>query len=151
LFRGISTLSLDAKGRIAIPSRYRERLSQLCASQLVLTLSPFDRCLSLYPLNEWEGIETKLLQLSDFDRQSRRTKQMMRGYATECEPDGHGRILLSQQLREFAGLAQNVAFLGAGNKFEIWDEATWTRQRTEWLAGIEQQADVSAALRDLSL
>lgn len=156
MFRGISTLSLDAKGRIAIPSRYRERLASLSGNRLVLTLNPLDHCLWLYPANEWDVVEGKLMQLSDFDRQSRRTKQIMRGYATDCELDGHGRILLPPALRDFAGLAkndiaQNVVLLGQGNKFEIWDEAAWDRQRSEWLASIDQPAEASTALRELSL
>ncbi len=152
MFRGVSTLSLDAKGRIGIPSRYRERLAALCAGHLVLTLNPLDHCLWLYPLNEWEAVEAKLMQLSDFDRQSRRTKQMMRGYATECEMDGHGRILLPQELRAFAGLEREAVILGQGNKFEIWDHAAWARQRDEWLAEMDQPSgEASAALRGLSL
>ena len=152
MFRGLSTVSLDAKGRLAIPSRYRERLTALSNGQLVLTLNPLDHCLWLYPMNEWEAVEAKLMQLPDFDRASRRTKQMMRGHAHECGVDSHGRILLSQELREFAGLERDVVILGQGNKFEIWDAAAWTRQRDEWLGQIDKEAGAeSAALRGLSL
>jgi len=152
VFRGFSALNLDVKGRLAIPRRYRELLTEICNNALVLTLNPLDRCLWLYPLPEWEIIESKLQSLSDFDRQGRRTKQIMRGYATDCELDKHGRILLPQKLREFAGLEKSVVFLGQGNKFEVWDEGVWDTQRAEWLRGIDEQGDEgSGTLGGLSL
>jgi len=152
MFRGFSTLSLDAKGRMAMPSRYRERLAQQCDNALVLTLNPLDRCLWLYPLPDWELIEAKLGALSDFDKQSRRAKQMMRGYASDCELDGHGRILLPQQLRDYAGISKQVVFLGQGNKFEIWDEANWGQQRDEWLQQVGADTrEAPEPLRSLSL
>ena len=91
MFRGFSSVSLDSKGRLAIPSRFRERLMGIAGGCLVQTLNPLDRSLWLYPLPEWELIEEKLAELSDFDKQSRRAKQMMRGYATDCQLDTHGR------------------------------------------------------------
>jgi len=152
VFRGFSALNLDVKGRLAIPRRYRELLVEICNNALVLTLNPLDRCLWLYPLPEWEIIESKLQALSDFDRQGRRTKQIMRGYATDCELDKHGRILLPQKVREFAGLEKSVVFLGQGNKFEVWDETHWDAQRDEWLHGIdEQSSEGSETLDGLSL
>lgn len=152
MFRGFSTVSLDTKGRLAVPARYRDRLAESGSNVLILTLNPLDRCLWLYPLPDWEVIEAKLQELSDFDKQSRRTKQMMRGYATECDLDRHGRILLPQKHREFAGLRKQAVVLGQGNRFELWDEATWNAQRDEWLAGIDEQAaEPTEALRRLSL
>lgn len=152
VFRGFSTLSVDAKGRVAIPSRHRDRVLALSEGRLVLTLNPLDRCLWLYPLTEWELVEAKLQALSDFDRRSRRTKQMMRGYATDCEFDGQGRILLPQKLREFAGIDRNAVFLGQGNKFEIWAEAQWEAQREAWLRDLdEDDGQPSQTLGDLSL
>ncbi len=152
MFRGFSTVSLDAKGRLAIPSRQRERIASACQGALVATLNPLDRCLWLYPLPEWELIEAKLQALSDFDRQSRRTKQMMRGYACDCELDGQGRILVPQTLREFAGLHKEVVLLGQGNKFEIWDAQRWAEQRDEWLQCLGgEDGESSQALGGLSL
>lgn len=152
MFRGFSAVSIDAKGRLALPSRYRQAIASISGDQLVITLNPLDRCLWLYPLPAWQVIEEKLAQLSDFDKQSRRTKQMMRGYATECELDGHGRVLLPPKLREFAGLKRDGVLLGQSNKFELWDEAAWNRQRDDWLGQVgEDQEAVSSALRDLSL
>lgn len=152
MFRGLSSLSIDSKGRIAIPSRHRERLAAMAEGCLVLTLSPLDQSLWLYPLPEWEIIEAKLAELSDFETQSRRTKQMMRGYASDCQLDGQGRILLPQELRDYAGLSKDIILLGQGNKFELWDADTWNDQRQAWLRAVSEGGDEpSDALRSLSL
>lgn len=151
MFRGFSTLSLDSKGRMAVPSRYRERLLAMSDGKLVLTLNPLDRSLWLYPLPEWELIEEKLAQLSDFERQGRRAKQMMRGYASDCQLDGQGRILVPQELREYAGLNKQAVILGQGNKFEVWDEAAWNAQRDEWLQDVGKEEEPSDSLKSLSL
>lgn len=152
MFRGYSVLSLDSKGRLAVPSKYRERLVGLAEGNLVLTLNPLDRSLWLYPLPEWELIEAKLAQLSDFDRQGRRAKQMMRGHATDCPLDGQGRILIPQQLREYANLGKQAVILGQGNKFEIWDEQAWKGMRDGWLKEIgKDNGEPSDALKILSL
>ncbi len=152
MFRGFSTVSLDDKGRLAIPSRYRDYLSVRAGNAVVLTLNPFDRSLWLYPLPEWEIIETKLATLSDFDRISRRTKQMMHGYATDCQLDNQGRILVPKELRNYADLRQTSAMLGQGNKFEIWDAATWQQQRDQWLESLSDgDTEVSDALKSLAL
>ncbi len=152
MFRGCSKLSVDNKGRLGIPSKYRDRIVGLCDGQLILTLNPLDRSLWLYPLPEWEMIEAKLAELSDFDKQGRRTKQMMRGYATDCLLDGQGRILIPPELREYAALGKQVIVLGQGNKFEIWDSQSWESVRESWLDELEQDSDGhSDALKSLSL
>jgi MraZ protein len=152
LFRGCSTLSVDNKGRLAVPSRYRERLICLANGNLILTLNPLDRSLWLYPLPEWELIESKLAELSDFDRQGRRAKQMMRGYATDCQLDSQGRILIPHELREYASLGKHAVILGQGNKFEIWDEKGWKELREDWLTEIgKDTGEPSDALKSLSL
>lgn len=152
MFRGLSSISIDSKGRVAVPSRFRERLSVLADGHLVLTLSPLDQSLWLYPLPEWELIEAKLANLSDFDTQSRRTKQMMRGYASDCQLDAQGRILIPQELRSYAGLGKDIILLGQGNKFELWDAAVWNAQREQWLNAIgSDTGETPEALRSLSL
>ncbi len=152
MFKGFSSVNIDAKGRLAIPARYRDQLSAGDSSALVLTLNPWDRCLWLYPASEWELIEAKLQGLSDFDHESRRTKQIIRGYATDCAFDGQGRVLLPNELRSFALLNKRTAFLGQGNKFEIWDEVLWNQQRDRWLEGInDRNGSGSAVLGTLSL
>lgn len=152
MFRGFSSVSIDSKGRLAVPSRFRERLMDMAGGCLVQTLNPLDRCLWLYPLNEWEVIEDKLAALSDFDRQSRRAKQMMRGYATDSRLDSQGRILIPQELRDYASLARQAVILGQGNKFELWDQASWEAQRDRWLEQVgAEDSEPSEALKPLSL
>lgn len=152
MFRGFHTVSIDDKGRMAIPSRFRQRLAADVDGQLVQTLNPLDRSLWIYPLNDWEQIETKLAALSEFDKQSRRTKQMMRGYACDCQMDSQGRILVPAELREYAQLQKQVVILGQGNKFEVWDQAGWEEQRDIWLTQIDDQDDeISESLKSISL
>jgi len=152
LFRGQHSISIDNKGRLAVPSRYRLHLSKQTTSQMVLTLSPFDRALWLYPLPEWEIIETKLSALSEFDKQSRRTRQMMRSAATDCQLDSQGRILIPKDLRDYAELMKNIVVFGQGNKFEIWNESYWNEERQSWLQSIlEDEQEPAEALRTLSL
>ncbi len=152
MFKGFNSISIDAKGRLAIPARHRDQLSAEDSGALILTLNPWDRCLWLYPASQWALIEAKLQELSDFDREARRTKQIIRGYATDCALDGQGRVLLPNELRKFALLDKRIAFLGQGNKFEIWDEVLWSEQRDEWLDGVnDRDGSGSAVLTTLSL
>lgn len=150
MFRGASKVTLDAKGRMAIPTRYRGRLEERCDNQLVVTVDR-DYCLLVYPLPEWEEIERRLVRLPTLNRQARRLQRLMVGYATEVELDGHGRILLSRELREFAGLDRQAMLIGQGNRFELWDENRWTERRDAWLE--EESADeggLTAELESLS-
>lgn len=144
-------MSLDAKGRLAIPSRYRERLAERCDGQLVVTVDPA-RCLLLYPLPDWEDIERKLVRLPSLNPQARRLQRLLVGHATELDLDGNGRVLLPTPLREFAGMERRVVMIGQGNKFELWDEAAWNEQRDGWLQeSSEVGGDLPAELENLSL
>lgn len=151
MFRGVNTLNLDAKGRMAMPSKYRERLLTQCNGQMVITVDRSDACLLLYPLPEWEDIERKLVRLGNLNPQARRLQRLLIGHATEVELDANGRILIPPPLREFAKLDKRVALTGQGNKFEIWDEQTWTEQRDTWITSDDEQAELSADLESLSL
>lgn len=133
LFRGVTQLSLDAKGRMAMPAKYRDRLLSQCGGQLVITVDR-DHCLLLYPLPEWEEIERKLVKLPSLNPAARRLQRLLIGHATECELDGAGRILLPPPLREFAKLDKRLVLIGQGNKFELWDEDAWSAKREDWLA-----------------
>lgn len=151
MFRGPTKVTLDAKGRLAIPTRYRERLAARCDGNLVVTVDR-DYCLLIYPLPDWEEIERKLVRLPALDRKARRLQRLMVGHATEVELDGHGRILLSKELREFAGLEKHTVLIGQGNKFELWDEERWNEKRDSWLADEEgDELPLSAELESLSL
>ena len=149
MFRGATKITLDAKGRLAIPTRYRERLAARCDGQLVATVDR-DHCLLIYPLPDWEEIERKLVRLPSLHKLARQMQRIMVGYATEVEIDGHGRILLSRELRDFAGLDRQAILIGQGNKFELWDEERWNGKRDEWL-GNDDDGDLPPDLESLSL
>ncbi len=118
---------------MAMPAKYRERLSELCEGRLVLTVD-FDKCLMLFPEGEWDQLERKLVRLPSLNPRARRLQRLLLGYATECELDGNGRILLPAVLRDYAQLEKRIVLVGQGNKFEIWNEETWNGNRDEWLA-----------------
>lgn len=152
MFRGVNTIMLDAKGRLSIPTRYREALTRHCNGQMVMTVDR-DHCLLLYPLPDWEEIERKLVKLPSFNQQARRLQRLLIGHATECELDSAGRILIPPPLREFAALNKTVVLIGQGNKFELWDEATWSARRGEWLTqeGESGDGNLTGGLESLSL
>lgn len=149
MFRGATQISLDAKGRLSIPTRYREQIAARCDGQLVATVDR-DYCLLIYPFPDWEEIEQKLMRLPSLNKQARRLQRLMVGYATEIDIDGHGRILLPKELREFAGLERQAILLGQGNKFELWDEASWNDKRDAWLSD-DDETDLPAELESISL
>lgn len=149
-FRGINNLALDTKGRMAVPARYRDRLLEACGGRLVITVDR-DHCLLVYPLPEWEVIESKLVALPSLNEQARLLQRLLIGYATECEMDGQGRILLPTMLREFASLDKKIVLIGQGKKFEIWDEATWNESQQQWIDRVQQADEMPTALEDLSL
>ena len=132
VFRGATKVSLDAKGRMAIPTRYRERLAARCDGQIIVTVDK-DHCLLVYPLPDWEELERKLVRLPSMNKAARRIVRIMVGYATEVDMDASGRILVSKELREFASLEKQAMLIGQGNKFELWDEETWNEKRDAWL------------------
>lgn len=150
MFRGVNALTLDSKGRLAIPTRYREELVRVANGRLVVTVDR-DHCLLLYPLPEWEEIERKLVKLPSFNAPARRLQRLLIGHATEVELDGNGRILLPPPLREFAALDKTVVMIGQGNKFEIWDEAQWNTRRAEWLSANDGEGELPDELGSLSL
>ena len=150
VFRGINNLAMDAKGRVAMPARYRERLLESCAGRLIVTIE-FDPCLLVYPLPEWEKIEEKLVALPSMNRQARTLQRRMIGHATECEIDSQGRIRLPSILQEQAGLEKKVVIIGQGKKFEIWNESTWQNNQSEWLDEIKNDDELHSSLESLSL
>ncbi len=124
MFRGVTQLSLDAKGRLAIPARYRSELISSCSGHLIVTVDP-SKCLLIYPQPAWEPIEQKLNNLSSFDPVIRNLQRLLMGNACDVEMDGAGRILVAPPLRQFAGLSKDVVLVGQGNKFELWDAVQW--------------------------
>ena len=152
MFRGAATINLDVKGRISIPTRYRAELLEQNQGQMVCTVDIRQPCLLLYPLKEWEIIEQKLLGLSNFDPLQRTLQRVMLGYATECELDSAGRILISGPLRQHAKLEKSIMLVGQLNKFEIWSEAEWQAQIEKDMAlGATDSFALSEELKTLSL
>jgi MraZ protein len=150
MFRGANKLTLDAKGRMVMPTRYRERLQERCGGKLVITVDK-DQCLLIYPLPDWEEIERKLMRLPTLNPQARRLQRLMVGHATDLELDGHGRVLLPPSLREYGLLTRDAVLIGQGVRFELWDEARWNERRDEWLASDDTATDLPAELESLSL
>lgn len=127
MFRGAASLNLDAKGRLAVPSRYREVLLGQYAGHLVLT-AHLHRCLLLYPQPVWEPIQSRIMALSSFDPQSSRLQRLLVGYAEDVALDSVGRLLVSPVLREFAGLEKQIMLVGQGSHFELWSMEGWRQQ-----------------------
>ena len=130
VFRGGPVLTLDGKGRITVPARWRDVLMATVQGQMVVTKNP-DGCLSLYPLPVWEAFENNVLALTTEDDAWRR---FFIGSATEVELDSAARVLIPPELRAWAGLEREVKFMGVGAYFELWDSARHDARETEALA-----------------
>jgi MraZ protein len=141
LFRGISSLNLDDKGRLAIPTRYRDELQDCCERQLVVTVAVNELCVGeagclwLYPMPEWEKLEHTISKLPTLNKMAGKLRRFLIGNASECEMDAQGRLLLPEKLRRFAAMEKKIVLVGQLNKFEIWNEDAWTAKEAEWLAG----------------
>ncbi|MGH8126917.1 MAG: division/cell wall cluster transcriptional repressor MraZ [Gammaproteobacteria bacterium] len=150
MFRGLNQVSLDAKGRLAIPGRYRESLLEMASGELVATVDR-DRCLLLYPRTRWEEIERKLEALPSMQTEARALQRMLLGYASDMQMDSHGRILLPPALRDYAELEHKVVMIGQGHRFELWSEARWADISEQWSAGIGMGEKGSSALENIAL
>ncbi|MEW8506271.1 MAG: division/cell wall cluster transcriptional repressor MraZ [Candidatus Thiodiazotropha sp.] len=151
MFRGISSLNLDAKGRLAIPTKYREQLVAACKSELVITVDK-DHCLLIYPKPVWLEIEETLRSLPSFNETTRFLQRLYIGNAHEIDMDSQGRILLPQELRRFAELDKKVALVGQINKFELWDEAAWNSRQEAQLAQVDiNKLDLPDEFKSLSI
>ncbi|MDF1821605.1 MAG: division/cell wall cluster transcriptional repressor MraZ [Alcanivoracaceae bacterium] len=129
MFSGRTALTLDAKGRLAVPTRQREKLNASCGGRVVLTQHPWDACLALYPEPQWEDIAHKVAELSDADVAVRHLKRRFLGQAVELELDGSGRILVPGELRELVGLDRKAMLVGILHRFEIWAEDAWAAEQ----------------------
>jgi MraZ protein len=150
MFRGANNVTLDAKGRLAMPTRYREQLIERANGRLIATVDRADRCLLIYLLPEWEEIELKLRRLPTLNKAVKRLKRLMIGHAADVELDTNGRILIPPNLREYAGLTKDAVLVGQGNHFELWDEAHWNECRGEWLKVDEASEELPPELESLS-
>lgn len=146
MFFGETAINLDAKGRLAIPMRYRDVLVEQCENRMVLTYSAFDSgSLWLQSEQTWEAMRDDVMELPSFKAAHRSLQRRLVGSATAVEPDGSGRILLPPSLRQVAGLEKRVVMLGMGKRFEIWNENTLNTKRAEEEATIDDETSAEMA------
>lgn len=148
MFRGATSLNLDAKGRLAVPSRHRDALFAESAGRVVLTAHPH-RCLLLYPQPAWEPIQAKLTSLSSFDSRSSGLQRLLVGHAEDLELDSAGRLLVPPVLRDFARLDRQAMLVGQGSHFELWSMDGWKEQLEKVMAG--DGVELPAELEGFSL
>ncbi len=141
MFQGASSLSLDAKGRLSVPTRHRDVLVAQAAGQLSITKHPHG-CLMIFPRPEWEKFRERIVALP-MDAQW--WKRIFLGNAMDVEMDGTGRVLVSPELRVAAGIAKDAVLLGMGSYFELWDKATYDSQEAQAM-----QAAMPDVFRDFS-
>ena len=147
MFRGASSLSMDDKGRFAVPTKYRNDLLSEDMGTVICTIALNEPCLWLYPLAQWQDIEERLAKISNMNPRARRMQRMLLGNATEYQLDKNGRILLAPSLRAHADLGKKIMLVGLMNKFEIWDEERWNEQmrkdtEIEMLGDFESSPDL---------
>lgn len=146
MFRGVNHITMDAKGRVALPVKQRELLQAFCGGQLVVTIDIQSRSLMVYPLSTWENIERELQDLPAMNPDVRRIQRLLIGYASDLEFDGSGRVLLPQSLRDYASLDKKLVLVGQGKKLELWSEEIWMSERDKWL---EEAVDVTVMPEEL--
>jgi len=151
VFRGVTNINLDAKGRMAMPTRYRERLAEHCGGQMVVTIDTEEHCLLIYPIDEWEVIQRKIEALPSFNPAARRIQRLLIGHATDIDIDGSGRLLLTQPLRDYAQLDKKTVLLGQGKKFELWSEELWMQRRDAYIENKGSSEGLPDELLSLSL
>jgi|APSaa5957512493_1039668.scaffolds.fasta_scaffold26863_2 MraZ protein len=176
MFKGISNLSIDIKGRASMPQRYR---SDFDANKLVITADK-DKCLLIYTQSNWAVIEKKLSELPSYNKEARFIQRLLIGHATESEIDTQGRFLIPIPLREYASIKTpkkpvkrrnynlhaskitppaeasesahpKVVLLGQGNKFELWSETLWNRNIKRWISEQNKNDFSNGALSELKL
>jgi len=131
VFQGASSLSLDAKGRLSVPTRYRDVLLATAQGQLTITKHPHG-CLMIFPRPEWEQFRQRIAQLP---MSAQWWKRIFLGNAQDCEMDAQGRVLVAPELRAAAGITKEAMLLGMGNHFELWDATTYAAQEAEAMQG----------------
>ena len=123
MFQGETAVTLDDKGRVAIPAAYRELVAKASANRLVITYNPFEHgCLWMFPENEWERVRDEVNALPSVKAVHRNLQMKLVGAAAHVEPDGNGRVLLPASQRGAAAIEKRAVLLGMGNKFELWGE-----------------------------
>jgi MraZ protein len=141
VFRGSADINLDDKGRLAIPTKYRESLQECCERQMIVTLAVNDYgfgepgCLWLYPLPEWEKVEHTISKLPTVNPVGKNLRKFFIGNATEVEMDAQGRLLLPEKLRKLSRLDKKISLVGQLNKFELWNAELRNTEEEDWMNG----------------
>lgn len=125
MFQGITSVTVDGKGRLAIPTRFRDGIADRGGNTVIVTAHQYDGCLVLYPLVDWDEVMRRVTALPDANLDVRNIKRRFVGQATDCEIDSAGRILLPQLLRTFALISKGAVMLGQGHRLELWSEEQW--------------------------
>ena len=141
MFKGIHNINLDSKGRLTIPTKYRNTIDDQSDGKLVVTIDSEEKCLLLYPSSVWLEIEKKINSLPSFNKNSRRIQRLLIGHAEEIDLDTTGRILLSKPLRLVAEMSKKVTLIGQGEKFEIWSEEIWNNRVNTWRSEETDESD----------
>ena len=126
-FSGFHSISMDAKGRMSIPAKFRDQLLAACEGKVVVTIDPDTPNLALYPIDRWGKIEAEIEALPR-SPQARYIQQKIIGHASDLDMDANGRILIPPKLREHAVLEKKLNLLGQGKKIEIWSEDLWKQR-----------------------
>jgi MraZ protein len=144
MFQGETAVTLDDKGRVAIPAAHRELVAKASANRLVVTYNPFEHgCLWIFPQNEWERVRDEVNALPTVKSVHRSLQMKLVGAAAHVEPDGNGRILLPASQRVAAGLEKRAVLLGMGNKFELWGELAHLAKIRETIAEDQVTEDMA--------
>ncbi len=143
MFKGITNIRLDTKGRLTIPTKYRPIIHEQSNSKMVITIDSEEKCLLLYPSTSWKKIQQKINDLPSFNKNARRIQRLLIGHAEDLDLDGNGRILLSKPLRSFAEMTKQVTMIGQGEKFEIWSNDIWEKRVTTWRAEETEETEES--------
>lgn len=152
MLRGAHSISLDQKGRIAIPVKYRGSDSGQCTGRYVCTIDIQNPCLLLFPIENWSKLEQKLSKLSSTNPLESRLQRLLLGYATDCELDSAGRVLIPVTLRNYAQLTKEIMLVGQLNRFEIWSSEKWNEQIAADLQALSNESWTSSErLKDFSL
>jgi MraZ protein len=138
MFRGHFEHAIDAKGRTSLPSRFREVLAATGDPRLVLTPSPFDACLHLFPMKAWEEFEAKIAALPQFEPNVIKLRRLYVSAAVECDADKHGRVLVPNSLRDHAGLNKDVLWAGMGQMVELWSKEKWSESQAMTAAELSE-------------
>ncbi len=151
VFRGISNLTVDTKGRAAIPTKYRDEITDDFKGQMVLTVDHGERCLVLYPMSKWVDTEQNLMGLPNLSDAVRDMKRLILGHAEDVKMDAQGRIMIAAPLRDYAQMEKKIVMIGQGDKFELWDEQAWKSGRDEMREAAPINIQNDESLKGLSI